>query len=261
LHLEPWQWAIAAIGAFAVGLSKTGIGGLGVLAVAMFAAAMPHQVRNSVGLLLPILICADIVAITMYRRHALWGHLIRLSPWSVLGILIGWLAMLRIDAAHDATIKQLIGAILLVLVIVHYARAMANKGRVAEDVSLQGPSWRRMLPTAFMGIAAGFTTMVANAAGPIMIIYLLAAGLPKMEFIGTAAWYFFCVNVFKVPFSVNAGMMDAATLHVDLILAPLAVAGAFVGRALIKHINQKLFENLALGMALIASIKLLWPTQ
>jgi uncharacterized membrane protein YfcA len=78
-----------------------------------------------------------------------------------------------------------------------------------------------------------------------------------MEFIGTAAWYFFCVNVFKVPFSLNLGIMNAASLHTDLILAPLAIVGAFVGRVVIRHINQAVFENVALILTLVAAIKLL----
>jgi uncharacterized membrane protein YfcA len=254
LHFDTTQWVVAVIGAFAVGLSKTGIGGLGVLAVALFAYAMPGHARGSVGLLLPILICADIIAITMYRRHAVWTHLVRVSPWSIVGVLIGWRAVKHID---DVLVGHLIGAILLTLVIVHYVRAKTRKAE-ADDVAAPGrPTWRQILPVACIGIMAGFTTMVANAAGPIMIIYLLAARLPKMEFIGTAAWYFFCINVFKVPFSLDAAMMTTASLQTDLILAPVAIAGAFAGRVIIRHINQALFENLALGLTLVAGLRML----
>ncbi len=111
---------------------------------------------------------------------------------------------------------------------------------------------------AATGILAGFTTMLANAAGPIMILYLLATGLPKMEFIGTGAWFFLLINVFKVPFSYSLGLINASSLRVDLILAPFAVLGALAGRALIPHINQKVFETVALGLTLVASLKLLF---
>jgi uncharacterized membrane protein YfcA len=108
-----------------------------------------------------------------------------------------------------------------------------------------------------MGLMAGFTTMVANAAGPIMILYLLASGLPKMEFVGTGAWYFLLMNLFKVPFSYSWGLINPASLAIDLILAPFAVIGALSGRALIPYINQRLFEGMALGLTFVASLKLL----
>ena len=114
------------------------------------------------------------------------------------------------------------------------------------------------LLSAVTGVSAGFTTMVANAAGPIMIIYLLAMRLPKMIFMGTSAWYFFVVNVFKVPFSYSLGLITLSSLRISLLLAPFAIIGAITGRILIPHINQKLFENLAMVLTLIAGIRLAW---
>jgi uncharacterized membrane protein YfcA len=108
-----------------------------------------------------------------------------------------------------------------------------------------------------MGILAGFTTMVANAAGPSMVLYLLAAGLPKMEFMGTGAWFFFIVNCFKVPFLANLGLINPHSLPLDLVLGPAAVVGAFIGRAILPKIKQIVFENLALALTVVAGIKLL----
>ena len=111
---------------------------------------------------------------------------------------------------------------------------------------------------AVLGIMAGFTTMVANAAGPIMILYLLAMRLPKIEFIGTAAWYFMCLNLFKVPFSIHLGLINPQSIPVDCMLAPCAVAGGILGRVIIGHIRQQAFEELALLLTLIAAVKLLF---
>jgi hypothetical protein len=110
---------------------------------------------------------------------------------------------------------------------------------------------------ALMGTMAGFTTMVANAAGPVMILYMLSMHLPKMEFLGTGAWFFLAVNLFKVPFSYRLDLITAASLTLDLRLAPLVVVGAVIGRLLIGHINQRLFETLALALTVLAAARML----
>lgn len=252
MHLEPWQWVLALIAAFGIGLSKTGIAGLGVLMVAIFALVFPG--RQSVGLVLPILISADIVAVTAFRRHAVWAHLWRLFPWAALGIVLGWWAM---DRINDVQTARLIGAILVALVFLQgwrqYSVSHAHRGE-SEELYIPQNVWF----TASMGMLAGFTTMVANAAGPIMILYLLYARLPKMEFIGTGAWYFLTLNLFKVPFSYRLGLINPSSLGVDLGLAPFAMLGAFFGKSVLKHIPQSLFERLALIFTLIAGIKLLF---
>ncbi|MFM7581910.1 MAG: TSUP family transporter, partial [Caldilinea sp.] len=96
-----------------------------------------------------------------------------------------------------------------------------------------------------------------NAAGPIMVIYLLSMRLPKYVFMGTTAWYFFVINLFKVPFSYGLGLINADSAPISLLLIPAAVAGALTGRVLIRWIDQQLFELLAFGMTLIAGIRLL----
>jgi len=100
--------------------------------------------------------------------------------------------------------------------------------------------------------------MVANAAGPIMVLYLLAMQLPKMAFIGTSAWYFLILNTFKVPFGANLGIINASSLLLDACLAPFAVGGALWGRAILPRINQRIFENVALAFTAIAGLKLLF---
>ena len=235
--LTPWQWTLAALGAYLVGISKTGVAGLGVFSVALFASALPA--RESTGIVLIILIAADIVAVITYRRQASWPHLLRLFPWAAVGIFFGFLVMGRIDSA---TTQKLIGAILVVITLIHFWR----RTRKQAFAGLEAEAKPHPLLAAVTGVSAGFTTMVANAAGPIMIIYLLAMRLPKLIFMGTSAWYFFTLNLFKVPFSYSLGLINADSLPISLLLAPVAVAGALTGRALIHHINQQVFELLAL---------------
>lgn len=204
------------------------------------------------GIVLPLLISADVVAVTAFRRHAVWSHLWRLFPWTAFGIVIGSLALNRIN---DQQVEKLIGAIVLGMVVVHHVRRV-RAGRQSEaEVEVERPASPWFI--AITGILAGFTTMVANAAGPIMILYFLAMRLPKMEFIGTGAWYYLVINLFKVPFSYELGLINPASAQVVLRLAPFAVGGALFGRAVLRHIPQKLFEDLALLFSAVAGLRLL----
>lgn len=241
--MELWQWALAALAAFIVGMSKTGVTGLGILAVALFASIIPA--RESVGVMLIVLIAGDVVAVTAYRREADWPQLLRLFPWAAAGVVIGAVALGRID---DTLMKRLIGVTLVGLVGMVLLRRRRPTAPDAQPSRWVGP---------LAGLFGGITTMIANAAGPIMTIYLLAMRLPKMVFIGTTAWFFLVLNLFKVPFSVGLGMVNMSSLQVSLALAPFAVAGALVGRWLIRFINQELFENLALGLAVLAGVRML----
>lgn len=244
MNWELWQWVLAACGALAIGVAKTGIGGLGMLAVVIFANLMPA--KQSAGFVLPMLVMADVVAVLSYRRHAQWSLLWKLFPWTALGVFLGYLAMGRINN-HQAGL--LIGIIVLGLVVLHLLRRARKKSEEPEHAMWFAPT---------IGVLAGFTTLVANAAGPLMAIYLLAMRLPKMEYMGTGAWYFLLMNLFKVPFMMNLGLVDASSFHANLLLLPAVLAGTFIGRIVLKKIDQKLFETLALALALLAGLNLLY---
>jgi uncharacterized membrane protein YfcA len=240
---EPWHWALAFFGAFLVGVSKTGIAGLGMLFVVLFAQIMPA--KQATGIVLPLLCFGDLVAVLAYRQHASWPHLWRLFPWTALGVLIGYVTMNWID---DREAKLLIGYIVVGLVGLHLFRRWRGGGHEAEHGAWFAPT---------LGILAGFTTLVANAAGPLMAVYLLAMRLPKMEYVGTAAVFFLVINLFKIPFMVHLGLITGPSFELNLKLAPAVVAGALIGRKILTRINQRWFENIALGLAVGAGIKLL----
>ncbi len=246
MHLELWQWALGALGAFLVGLSKSGIPGLGILNVALFALVFPA--RDSVGLVLVILIFGDVVAVWAYRRDASWPHLLRLFPWAAAGVVLGYLAVGRIS---DVQMRHLIGVILLALVAFQFMRSR-RPARPADEAQPSRP-WLAPLT----GITAGFTTMVANAAGPVMVLYLLAMRLPKIVFVGTGAWYFLVLNVFKVPFSASLGLINPASLGISFALGPFAVLGALLGRPIVNHLNQRAFELIALALTFVAALNML----
>jgi len=197
---------------------------------------------------LVILICGDIVAVSAYRHDASWPHLWRLFPWAAIGVVAGYFALGRVD---DQQMRHLIGVILLSLVIFQYIR---SRRPAAPDAKAQAsPRWLAPLT----GITAGFTTMVANAAGPVMVLYLLAMRLPKIVFVGTAAWYFLVINLFKTPFSASLGLINPGSLGVSLGLGPFAVLGALVGRPIVERLNQRLFELIALSLTFVAALAML----
>ena len=214
--------------------------------VAIFALSFPA--RDSVGIVLVILICADIVAVNAYRKDASWPHLLKLLPWALAGIVLGYLALGRVD---DVQMRRLIGGILLSLVVFQYVRS-----RRPAPVTTETQSVNRFF-APLTGITAGFTTMVANAAGPIMMLYLLAMRLPKIMFVGTAAWYFFVLNICKVPFSASLGLINPSSLGVSLILGPFAMVGAYIGRPIVERMNQRLFELVALALTFVAALLML----
>jgi hypothetical protein len=244
-----WQWLLACLGAFLIGLSKTGIAGIGVLAVAIFASVLPA--RESVGIVLVTLIAADIVAVTAYRREVGWSHLWRLFPWTAAGVVIGAITLNQIG---DREVRRLIGAILLALVMIHLLRRARSNDQLDTEAAVPQRRWL----VGLTGLAAGFTTMVANASGPIMILYLLALRLPKLLFLGTSAWFFLVLNLFKVPFSVGLGLIAPTSIGISLRLIPFAILGALAGRRLVHRIDQRLFEQLAIGLTFLAALRLLW---
>jgi len=245
VNLSPWQWTLLAAAAFLVGMSKTGFAGLGVLGVAFFANALPA--RDSIGALLPLLVCADFFGVGIFRKHAEWSHLWKLFPWVALGIVLGCFALGKFD---NTEAKRAIAIILIVMVALQLWRQ-----RRAGDLAARLPhAWWFV---ALTGILAGFATMTANAAGPLMVIYLLAIGLPKLALVGTGAWFFLIVNLFKIPFSAHLGLITADSLKLDAILCLPMIPGALLGPVILKRMNQTAFEIMVLAFTVLAAVKLL----
>lgn len=242
LNLDAIGWVLAVAASLIFGLSKTTVAGAGILGVAIFAQLLPA--RESTGAVLPLLIVGDIIAVLVFRRHANWRELWRVFPLAALGVIVGTLLLGRID---DLSVKRLVGAILVVVIALEVIRRA--RGTV---LNIQSP-WL----AGIVGALAGFTTMIANAAGPIMTTYLLAMRLPKLEFVGTGAWFYLSVNLFKVPFGVGLGIINPESLVFDARLAPVVIAGALIGLPLVRRLNQVWFERIALLFAFLGGLRLL----
>jgi uncharacterized membrane protein YfcA len=249
MTFDPWQWVALALGAALVGLSKSGIPGIGILAIAIFSNIIPGKAAT--GLVLPLLIVGDVVAVLTYRRHTQWRHVLRLFPWTAAGVIAGTFAL---GAVNDQQATLMIALILFLMLGLHLWRDRKARAEKLEHAVEDHAIWF----APFTGIMAGFTTQVANAAGPVMIIYLLAMRLPKLEFLGTAAVFFMALNWFKVPFMVGLDMITAGSVVVNLWLAPAVIAGAFLGRAVAMRLPQRLFEHIALVLTFVAAAKLLY---
>lgn len=241
---SPWQWACAYAAAVCIGLSKTGFSGIGMVAVLLMAQVMPA--KESTGAVLPLLIVADLFAVGTFRRFTVWRHLAKMLPPAVLGIVAGWLLMPHLSAKGFGPV---IGWMVVALVALTVAQKVSGKLSAAavEHPSIAWP----------LGWIAGVTTMLANAAGPVMTVYLLACRLPKYEFVGTAAWFFFIVNVVKVPFSASLGLINPSSLLLNLLLVPGVVAGVAGGRFLLGKINQRAFEWLMVAFSLAGGVRLI----
>jgi hypothetical protein len=244
---SPGQWAIAALGAFIVGLSKTGVGGLGILFAALFVLVFPNA-KQATGFVVPLLIFGDVVAVISYRSHAQWRFVWKLFPSTAVGVILGFLALGRIS---NPAARSLVGAIICTLAVLSF---WLRHRRGSADERAQT---LRLLFAPFIGTIAGFLTLIANAAGPVMASYFVSMRLPKMQYAGTTAVFFLLLNLFKVPFMVWLGLLTAHSFAINLLLLPMVLVGALVGRWFLVRVNQDLFNNLVLGLSALAGILML----
>jgi len=238
------QWIISIICALMIGFAKSGIPGSGGLVPPLMASIMPA--RESTGFVLPLLIMADILAIIYWRRHVEWLQLMKLMPWAWMGIFIGYLGMGQIS---DEGLKIFIGLLVLILMAVSWIR-----DRSFTDNRIPG-HW---LFAAFLGTMAGASSMMANAAGPVMIIYLTAMGLSKENFIGTSAWFFWIINLSKLPFSHRLDLISVESLQANLLLLPFIITGGIIGILLVHRISQKHFDAVVKILAIGAAVYLIF---
>jgi uncharacterized protein len=232
-----WQWALGALCAANVGMAKTGLPGMGVMVVPLMVLTV-GDARLSAGWLLPILCAADVIAIWYWRRHAAAGRLFSLAPYVGVGIVAGALTL----SLNEFFLRRLVGVIIALMLAAHLWRRF-SKTKVEAH------------PLAY-GFAAGYSTTVANAAGPVMNLYLLSKNLPKEEFVATGAWFFFFVNLTKIPIYAWHGLFSRQSLLFDAILIPAIVAGAVLGRSVLHRISPKVFENTVIGLTIVSTFLL-----
>ena len=240
-NLTQSDWLWLAFCAMCVGMAKTGLGGLGMLIVPIMASVL--GAKASTGFLLPMLIMGDIFGVIYYHRHAEMKYILRLAPSTIIGVLA---ALAVGEWVSEDQFQQLLSIVILGSMLI-----MIFRKKSATDLT------ESIWMTHVMGFLGGFTTMIGNAAGPVMSIYFLSRNLPKNSFIGTSAWFFLLVNVFKVPFHIGVWQtISMESFSFNLLLFPAIVLGVFVGFSIVKRIPEKAYRIFILVSIGLAALKL-----
>ena len=235
---------IAAASALLVGLSKTGLPGVSIPAILLMTEAYPDDARQSVAAIVPVLLVGDVFAVVWFRRHADWGQLLRLLPYVLIGMLPGVVVLAWLEGNM---LRPVIGGLVLAMLGIELCRQWFGWEHVPH----------RWWFSASAGFLAGFTTFVANAAMPIMTIYLVSQDFDKHKLIGTIAWFFLILNASKVPAYFAMGMFTWPMLPLAIELAPIVILGTLLGVYVLARIPQRLFDALALALAGVAAVRLM----
>ncbi|MFT6054468.1 MAG: putative membrane protein YfcA [Roseivirga sp.] len=234
------QWIAIIASGFVLGISKSGLKGISIIIVALMVYAF--GAKTSTGVLLPMLLVGDIFAVIYYNKHAEWKYLIRLLPFMMLGVIIGtWVG----QSMSEYVFRKGMAVVIFLSVLVMFWWDQRKTKNVPKHLAFAGG----------MGLTAGFTTMVGNLAGSFANIFFLAMRLPKNAFIGTTAWLFLIINLFKIPFHVFSwGTITLETLKVDAVLIPAILLGLFVGIKILKKVNDAFFRKFILVMTGVGAI-------
>jgi len=231
MDISAFEWGLVLLCSILIGISKSGISGAGIVVVPVFAGIF--GARPSTGILLPMLVVADIIAVFYYNQHAQWEFLFRLLPWTIAGIILGvWIG----DVVNDDAFKTMISVIIFIcLGLMVWQDARKKKIKVPETWWFSG----------LTGLAGGFATMIGNAAGPIMSVYLLSMHLPKNHYIGTGAWFFLIINVFKIPFHYYFwDTINTDTLVFNAGMIPVIAIGGLIGILIVRKFPERAYRLL-----------------
>ncbi len=261
MELGTAQWLVLVFTAFLQGFNKTGIIGCAIVTTPLLLLYFtPGQ---TLGIILPLLVVADIITLVIMRHSAKWLHILKALPWQMLGIIVGWgiarWALTLSGTGGDVFLTKLIAFLLVALVLFSYVlRWRPDIARSRSRSASEGERPARTWFAAIMGICGGVTTMLANNGGPVWVAYLMTLGLEVKAFIGTAAWLFFIQNVAKIPFAIALGFVTWDTLVINLYLLLPLVVGLAVGKYVAGRVSQGVFDHLTQGLALLAALYLLF---
>ncbi len=236
-------WILVTVAAFCIGVSKAGFSGISLISVFILADLI--GAKQSLGFALPMLILADLMVYPAFRKYASWKSVWLLTWLALVGMAVGVTVLGNVD---NDTMRKVIGAIILLMCAIQWA------SRINPEQFFAIACTRRF--GFFCGTAGGVATVLANAAGPILQIYMVSRRMEKMELIGVGARFFLVINLLKLPLSAGLNLITPEGLLTNLILAPAIAAGVFGGHRLIRVISQKVFEMTVIAFAVVAGIRL-----
>lgn len=240
----PLTWFLFIMCGILIGITKTGLSGAGLVLVPIMASVFGGKL--SVGIVLPMLIFADLFAVNYYHRHANWRYVWLSLPWALLGVLIATYFGSNID---DSSFKTILAIIIMMGIGLMLLQDFVLKNIIIPD------SWWF---AAVLGLVGGFTSMIGNAAGPVLSLYLLSMRLPKNIFIGTAAWFFLIINVAKIPFHVFSWeTITLQTLTINLLGIPVILIGVVIGIKLVKLIPEKVYRYFIITSTILSALFLI----
>jgi uncharacterized protein len=243
-NLTPTFLLLFLVAALVLGMAKAGFSGLGTAIIPVMA--LIFGAKESTGVILPMLITADIMAVIYYRRNAVWKHILRVLPWVALGIIV---ALITGKLINNNQFRIVLISIVWIMLILMVIDDMRKKSVIIIP--------EKKTFTAFMGFSGGFATMIGNAAGPVFNLYFLSQKLPKKEFIGTSAWLYLIMNVGKLPLQALVWKnITLSYLILDLIAVPVIAAGIFIGIHVVKLIPEKAYRYFVIITTLGSSILL-----
>jgi uncharacterized membrane protein YfcA len=241
---DVWKLVLAALGAMCIGMSKAGLAGTSTLNVVLMARIF--GAKSSVGVILPMLIAADFMGYIINRKGGSWRRIVPMVPPAIAGVVLGWFVLGKFD---DTVARVMIGWIIIALLIFNW---VLNKRR-QDFLKLT----EHQIFTWAMGFLAGVVTMLANAAGPVMTVYLLAQHLEKKEHLGVFSRFFLFINLFKVPFSADLGIINPRSLMTNVTLMPFVMLGVVLGWWILKRLPQRVFENVLFWLTAFAAVWLI----
>jgi len=222
------------------GFSKFSVGGMGLLILPVIMIAYPGP--EALGILVPMYLITDLMAIISYRKNIEWTVVKRVLPLSVIGIILGGFVLSNIDSK--------LFTLMLGFMIV---------GMLALGI------WLDRCDTSFMkhpfagytaGVIGGTVALTSNAGGPIFSLYLMEQDLSKESYVSTRAWIFFLINLSKIPLLYSIGLLTMESTIISFQAIPGLMVGALIGYFLLRRLKLTQFKWLIRGMAAIAAIKL-----
>lgn len=241
----PYDWILLFACALLIGMSKTGIQGITLLAIPLMA--INFGAKPSTGLILPMLCFSDLIAVFYYRRKAEWKYVFKLLPAAVIGFFLA-IAVDMVIPANE--FRRLMAVCIFMGMGVMYWTKQKK-----EDNNMLTSWWY----TPLFGLMGGFTTMIGNAAGPVMSVYLLSMHLPKYSFVGTSAWFFLVVNYLKLPLQIFVwDNISVATILLNITTIPFLITGAVIGIYFVKKIPEKSYRTFIIIITILSTLMLLF---